>query len=241
MKALRTLALFGLAWAAAASAAYADVQISINNGRVSVTAKDATVRQILTEWARVGQTQIVNVDRIPGAPMTLELTDAPEDQALNLLLRSVAGYLATPRATTVANTSRFDRIIVMPTAAAPRPAVMASAPTPPAFNAPAQPPAPVDDDGDERPAPNAPVPTQNPRGPIFNSFPPPQGMPALNPGVFPQGTPQPTGSGTPSKMPGTVSAPGMIAPMPVQQPGQPQPGQAVPATPVRRPGGPGGQ
>lgn len=240
MKALRALAVFGLAWVAAGSIAYADVQISIDNGRVSLTAKDATVRQILTEWARVGQTRIINLERIPGGPMTLELKDAPEDQALSLLLRAVAGYLAAPRAMVVANASRFDRIIVMPTAAAPRQAVTASAP-PPTFNTPAQPPPPADDDADEeRPAPNAPVPSQNPRMPVFNSFPqpqvltPPQGAPGPNPGVFPQGTPQQTTSpGTPSRMPGTVTTPGMIAPMPVPQPGQP--------TPPRRPGGPGGQ
>lgn len=247
MKAFQALAVFSLAWAAAGSTAYADVQISIDNGRVSLIAKDATLRQILTEWARVGQTRIVNVDRIPGGPMTLELKDAPEDQALNLLLRSVAGYLATPRAMMLANASRFDRIIVMPTAPAPRQAVMASAP-PPAFNAVVQPPPQADDEADdERPAPNAPMPTQNPRGPVFNSFPqpqigsPPQGIPTANPGVFPQGTPQTTSPGTPSRVPGTVSAPGMIAPMPVPQPGQPQPGQTVQPPPTRRPGGPGGQ
>ena len=49
-------------------------------------AKDATVRQILAEWARVGQTKIVNVERIPGGPLTLELNNVPEAQALDILL-----------------------------------------------------------------------------------------------------------------------------------------------------------
>ena len=40
-----------------ASTASADVQLTIQNGRVTLVAKDATVRQILAEWARVGQTQ----------------------------------------------------------------------------------------------------------------------------------------------------------------------------------------
>ena len=57
----------------AVSTASADVQLTMQNGRVSIVAKDATVRQILTEWARVGQTKIVNVERVPGGPMTLEL------------------------------------------------------------------------------------------------------------------------------------------------------------------------
>src|SRR5512142_2498287 len=97
----------------------ADVQLSINDGRVSLVAKDATVRQILAEWSRVGQTRIVNAERVPGGPVTLELHDVPEAQALDTILRSVSGFMAAPRAVPVANASRFDRIIVMPTSAAP--------------------------------------------------------------------------------------------------------------------------
>ena len=87
-----------LVWLAAARPPSADVQLTIQDGRVSLVAKDATVRQILAEWARVGQTKIVNVERIPGGPVTLQLTDVPEQQALDMLLRSVSGYLAAPRA-----------------------------------------------------------------------------------------------------------------------------------------------
>src|SRR3569832_2050629 len=80
-----------------ASTASADVVISIQNGRVSIAAHEATLRQILREWARVGQITIVNIDKIPGAPMTVELKDMPEDQALDVLLRSLSGYMAAPR------------------------------------------------------------------------------------------------------------------------------------------------
>src|SRR6476620_4596625 len=114
-----------------ASVSSADVQLQLHNGRVSIVAKDATVRQILSEWARVGQTKIVNVERIPGGPLTLELRNVPEGEALDVLLRSVSGYMAAPRQTAVANLSVFDRILVMPTAAAPRAA--AAAQPPPAF------------------------------------------------------------------------------------------------------------
>jgi hypothetical protein len=65
-----------------AGPAVADVRISVANGLVSVSATDATVRQILTEWARVGQTRIVNVERVGGAPITIELVNVPEAQAL---------------------------------------------------------------------------------------------------------------------------------------------------------------
>src|SRR4051812_3390656 len=114
-----------------AASASADVRISMQNGHVTVIAKDATVRQILTEWARVGQTKIVNAERVPGGPISLELNDVPESQALEILLRSLSGYITAPRPVQAANLSRFDRIIIMPTLASARPAT--SSPPPPVF------------------------------------------------------------------------------------------------------------
>ena len=52
--------------------------LAIARGASPLVATNATVGQILTEWARVGQTKIVNVERIPGGPLTLQLTDVPE-------------------------------------------------------------------------------------------------------------------------------------------------------------------
>src|SRR6266536_4742921 len=97
-----------------ATPAFAEVQLTLQGGRVSIVAKDATLRQILTEWSRVGQTKIVNIDRIPGGPTTLELRNVPEEQALDILLRSLSGYVAAPRPVQFAapNLSRYDRIVV---------------------------------------------------------------------------------------------------------------------------------
>src|SRR4051812_49284335 len=139
---------------AAAPSASAEVRVAIANGRATVVAKDATLRQILAEWARVGQVKIVNLDRVPGGPITIELPNMPEAQALDALLRSISGYIAAPREVAVANASQFDRIVVMPTLATPRAPASAVAQQP-AF---AQPmpvvgPAPDDDVDDERPAP----------------------------------------------------------------------------------------
>src|SRR3954463_3407791 len=90
-------------WVSFAPVVHADVQVSLRNGRVTLVAKDATLRQILTEWARVGRLKIVNLERIPGGPLTLELRDVPEGEALDILLRSLSGYIAAPRATLVAD------------------------------------------------------------------------------------------------------------------------------------------
>ena len=204
----------------AVSPAAADVQITMQDGKVSIVAKDATLRQILTEWARVGQTKVVNVDRIPGGPLTLELSNVPEPQALDVLLRSVSGYMAAPRGTAAADLSMFDRIIVMPTAAAPRPAASAAPPAP-AFQQPQFTPAapPPDDDADDPPAPGVQSP-QPPRPPVFNAFPPPQvggpgasGVPAVQGGQAVQPS---SFGGAPSAPPGGgVSTPGMMT-QPVQ-------------------------
>lgn len=235
---MKTVIVGVAAWLLAVSTASADVHLTMQNGRVSLVAKDATVRQILTEWARVGQTKIVNMERVPGGPVTLELTNVPEAQALEVLLRSLSGYITAPRPVEAANLSRFDRIIIMPTLASARPATP-SAPPPPVFQQAPQfpPPQSADDDSDdERPAPNVPVQGQ-PRGPVFNTFPQPQ---VVNPQAAPMpqpGAPQaqqppaptaPVASPTPVAPYGGVAVPGMVAPPPPNQPG----------APVKRPGGP---
>src|SRR5947207_10845955 len=121
---------FCVSSAASAQVNPTPVNLTIQDGRVSLVAKDATLRQILAEWARVGQTKIVNGDRVPGGPVTLQLTNVSEEQALDTLLRSLTGYVAAPRPMIAANLSRFDRIVVMPTIA-PATATVAGAAGPP--------------------------------------------------------------------------------------------------------------
>lgn len=232
-----------------ASAASAEVKVTVHDGLVTVVAKDATIRQIIAEWARVGQAKVVNAERIPGGPVTLELTNVPEAQALDTLLRSAAGYLAAPRATMASNLSRFDRVVVMPTSNAPRNPVAAPPPAyqPPQFT---QPPVPDTDVDDERPAPNVVMPNPDPRGPMFNRFPQPQvvnpqtgapvtamPVPAQMPPVEQQQQQPPAAyPSSPTSPFGGVAVPGMMVPAPQPtQPGQmgapTQPGQP------RRPGG----
>jgi hypothetical protein len=171
--------------------------------------------------------------------MSIELNNVPESQALEVLLRAMSGYIAAPRAVDVANLSRFDRIIVMPTLAGARPAASTAAPPPPVFQQSPQFTQPVADDDDEPPAPNVQVPQG--RGPVFNTFPQPQVVNPNGPVGMPNGQPatqQPAPTAQPS-VPGGVSVPGMIVQPPQPPPGQLVPGQ-VPGQPVRRPPNPGG-
>ena len=252
--------IFGLAASLLmATPVAADVHITMQDGRVSIVARDATVRQILTEWARVGQTKIVNVDRIPGGPVTIELKSVTETQALDVLLRPLSGYILAPREVVGPNMSTSDRIIIMPTLAAahqPAAAVAAAAsasPPPPLVPQPAPQFQPPIEDADDQPAHDQDV---RSTGSTVTIAPPANGVPVLNPSpvhsveVAPQGVipgvgvlPRPTAVPGPVVSPrspvapagGGVAVPGMVAPAP-QQPGQRQP-PGAPGQPVRPPGG----
>ncbi len=195
------------------AAAAGDLNLTIANGRVTLIAQDVTIRQILAEWARIGQTRIENGDKMIGPPVTLELRDVPESEALETVLRSAAGYVVAPRAAGGAGASTYDRILILATSRAP-----AASPPPPAFNAPRpmpQPAMPVVDDTDAEP--------QNVAGPPGSpQFPgPPQ--PGMQP--FPQGqTPQaPLTAPRPGQLPQPNTGPG--------NPYQPQPVVRPPAMP----------
>jgi hypothetical protein len=220
-KAVRAVALLALIWPAAASA---EVKLTLRDGRVSLVARDATVRQILVEWARVGQTRIVNVDRIPGGPLTLELNDVPEAEALDLLLKSVTGYMAAPRPVGAGTLSRYDRILVLPTAAVAR--VPVTGTPPPVF----QPPNIQQMNPEEDEAPSFP-----PRGPLFPTLQQPQPDVSFPQVIedqvnFPAQMPppsEPQQPATAAPFPGAVVGtprPGMVMPTPQPQ-GQPGPGQ----------------
>jgi type II secretory pathway component HofQ len=113
--------------ACAGSAAAQTVKIEFSDGRVSLSAQNAPVRAVLAEWARRGGTQIVNGDNVSGPLLTLELTGMPERQALEILLRSVPGYILSARPSPgVGGASSFDRVMIMATATAPRPATTAT-------------------------------------------------------------------------------------------------------------------
>ena len=137
----------------AAPVAAQSVKIEFQGGKVDLSAQNATIRAILQEWGRQGGTRIVNGERVPGAPVTLELTGVYERDALEILLRGVAGYVVGPREASSKGASAFDRIMILPTSSAPRaggpPGGQAFSPIPQQL----RPPAPVDD-LDEEPEPN---------------------------------------------------------------------------------------
>ncbi len=191
------------------STASAEVKVTMKEGLVSISAKNATVTQILSEWARVGQTRIINAERVTGGPLTLELTDVSELQALDVLLRGAGGYVIAGRAVPSANTSQFDRILIVPPSAnVARPPAAAAAAAQPAF----QPPRMI--------APQLPADPDEP-GPPPNAMSEPVRFPQVRPaGLAPPAmaptTPPPDATPawrTPSSPFGTAR-PGMVVPAP---------------------------
>lgn len=110
------VAVLGLAFSAPASAQ--QLTLSFHEGRVTLDAAAVPVRTILSEWGRLGGTKVVGAERITGTPLTIHLENVTEAQALEVVLRNVAGYMAAPRGAASVGASSYDRILVMPTSAA---------------------------------------------------------------------------------------------------------------------------
>ena len=118
----------------ASSASAQVLSLEFHDGRVKLIAENVPVSRILGEWARLGGTKIVNGERVPGAPVSLELVDVPERQALETILRGAAGYMALARETAApAGASAFDKILVLPTTARAPAAAALPQPPPPQF------------------------------------------------------------------------------------------------------------
>jgi hypothetical protein len=205
------------------------LRLQISDGLVTLHADNVPVRTILAEWSRLGGAQIIGGDRVTGTPLTLELERVPERQALDIVLRGVSGYMLAAREAGAAGASMYDRIMILPTSAAPRnPAAVAAAPMlPGAPGGIVRPviPRQVDDSAENE----ADIVNQNP-----------DGVPLGRPVIGPIGVPRP---GMPGAMP--VAAPVFMPPITInpnddqpQLPTQPPPGMVpTPGNPFGLPAG----
>lgn len=230
----RVAALSALLFCGAGPAGAQSVKLEFNDGKVNLTTQNASLRAILTEWARLGGTQVVNMERLAGAPVTLQLTDVPETQALDIILRGAAGYIAGQRAAAgpAGARSTLDRILVVPTAGTAavvnaRPA----APPPPPFGGPQRFPQPDPDDnpiadlspGDDpqnRGTIRVNVPVNIPRG-NPNQTAPPQPFQTTPDGTQQEPTTTTPAPTNPFGIQTGSSRPGTITPVP-QQPQRPR-------------------
>lgn len=225
-----SLALIGCA---ALVRAQQPLRLQIAGGRVTLHAQNVPVRTILAEWARLGGATVINGDRVAGLPLTLELEDVPEREALDIILRGVSGYMLAAREPGGAGASMFDRIMILPTSAAPRNPPASPAPifsnAPNGIVRPIQPRPPIADlDPDDTGAPGDDDGIQIPRPVVIQRpTPNPAGMPVFPPPPIniPDDTPaQTTPPGvvvTPTNPfgvpPGSSLRPGVVAPAPPAQ------------------------
>jgi hypothetical protein len=250
---LASLALLVAVLGAPLPALAGELTLSFNDGRVTLKATDVPVRQVLAEWARLGKTRIVGLEKVTGPPVTLQLDNVPEKKALEILLRSVAGYAVASRQVALAGASQFDRVALLPTSVAS--AAPAGGPRPAAFAPPApQMPFPdpiqlANEEPDQQPQqPGAPMPQGAPAftpagdplrgGGSADVLPSPPGVNPIQPGPQQQVPPPLPGGTTPPMAPGPVLAdrPGVL-PVPQQQQQQQQllpPQQLAPTTPPPR-------
>jgi len=194
------------------AAAAGELKLSIRQGLVTLMADEVPLSTILAEWARVGQTKIVNGDKFL-TPVSLQLVDLPERKALDILLRTASGYMTAERPISIASASVFDRIMILPVS------------RPPANSGPIASPPPMF-------APR-PVPANMPGAEMEDD----QQRPVLPPRMGPQAVPQPGQPPLPGQPPAVPNAP-LTSPRPGQLPAPPA--QPVPFGAPPKPGGGGG-
>jgi hypothetical protein len=220
-KLFRSVLLAAAALGVAIPASAGELTVTIANGRATVIAQNVPLRQILAEWARVGSTRMVNAEKLTGGPISIELVDMPEKEALDILLRSAAGYLTGPRPVGVAGASIYDRVMILATS---RPPANTGIAAPSPYNRAilsALPPQPPPDDDEGEPEDQGPVPPPGMENPamVFPGPSPPVNMP---PGQNPN---FPPGMNPNQNLPVTSPRPGVPQP----QTEQPQPDPFAPA------------
>ncbi len=90
-----------------------ELEISFHNGRVTIIADDVPVQRILQAWSEIGQTMFVEAGELRSQSIRVDLINVDEIEAIRVLLRQAAGYVATPRSARPVGQSRFGRVFVM--------------------------------------------------------------------------------------------------------------------------------
>jgi hypothetical protein len=102
------------------------LELSFKAGRVTLDARDVTIRQILDEWARRGEVIIGNAELVGDRRVSLQLDAVPERQAMDAVLGSVAGYVIVARGADSAGPSIFGRMFLVARSAWPDATVSAN-------------------------------------------------------------------------------------------------------------------
>jgi len=92
------------------------LEVSFNNGLVTIVGSNVTIREILVEWGRKGGSRIVNAEKLAGQVLPyIEFRDEPEIVVLRSLLREVPGYGAAPRIAPSPDASTIETVYLLAT------------------------------------------------------------------------------------------------------------------------------
>jgi hypothetical protein len=205
---LPTLALLAACVLNARAARAQGFQLEFRDGLVTLVAREISIPKILELWSRIGHATVVNGEKLDGLPITLELVDVPERDALAILLRSAGGYILMPRHEGLQGASAFDRVFVVQSSRLP----ISNPPLPQSVQASFA--SSPDAEPDQTAAGSSPEAAGTP-SPFANQ----PARRALQPGVAPFA---PQAGGAPAGMPGAVPS------------GTARPGEVLPQQPVTR-------
>ena len=99
-----------------------ELVFAVAGGRVTLTATEVPLGDVLAEWSRAGNTRFEGVGELGAAPVTLRLEAVTEREALRLLLRPAAGFLAAPRRRSGSGASIYALVKIRAARRAPPPA-----------------------------------------------------------------------------------------------------------------------
>jgi hypothetical protein len=94
----------------------APVQIAFSTGRVTLSATDAPVADVLAAWARAGHAQVAGAEYLGARRITIHLADTSEAGALQAIIGSPGWYATVARESPSASDSIFQRIVILPAA-----------------------------------------------------------------------------------------------------------------------------
>jgi hypothetical protein len=123
--------LLSSAWPAGARAQ--DVRLDLRDGLVWLSARDASVEAIVSEWSRVGGVVVSSSGPLAETRLTLELEGVSEAHFVDAILGREGGYVLTERPPGSASPSRYGRVLILAGRRSPGPASALAEPSPPSL------------------------------------------------------------------------------------------------------------
>ena len=118
----RTLVALSIAVLPAATDASAQtLSLDVRDGLVSLDARNVPVRDVLRKWADETGATLVNLDKLQGGTISLQLSSVPEREALRTILRGLSGYVIMAKPEPGGDAaSLVDRIVFVASGTAPQ-------------------------------------------------------------------------------------------------------------------------